>query len=157
MKRKISIILFLAATMSMSFSSCKGDKDDSPSSSRISTVTTEKVTKAATTKKSIDTSSYTDKSSSKSDYSSKSDEEYYCMGKNDTCKNKTSDPYDLYCHSCDPDDNNIEGDQSKKSYGSGGSIIDNDYDNDIDEDDWEKAWGDYMDDKLDDYDYYYGY
>ncbi|MEE5992414.1 MAG: hypothetical protein V3G42_04145 [Oscillospiraceae bacterium] len=78
--------------------------------------------------------------------------EYWCMGKNDTCKNKTYSPSDLYCHSCDPDDNNIEGDQSK-SYGAGGEVIDNDYDGDIDNDDWEKAWGDYLDDKYDDYGY----
>ena len=34
---------------------------------------------------------------------------YYCMGKNDTCKNKTNNKYDLYCSSCDPDGDNIEG------------------------------------------------
>lgn len=34
---------------------------------------------------------------------------YYCMGKNDTCPNKTKSAYDLYCHSCDPDGDNIEG------------------------------------------------
>ena len=81
------------------------------------------------------------------------DGEYYCMGKNDTCNNKTYSPTDLYCHSCDPDDNNVEGDQSKKSYGDGGEVIDNDYDNDIDEDDWEKAWGDFLDDEYDKYGY----
>ncbi|MCM1132668.1 MAG: hypothetical protein NC340_04260 [Ruminococcus flavefaciens] len=42
---------------------------------------------------------------------SQSGGEFYCMGKNDTCKNKTSDPFDFYCYSCDPDNNNIEGDQ----------------------------------------------
>ena len=40
---------------------------------------------------------------------SNSVESYYCMGKNDTCKNKTYDPYDFYCSSCDPDNDNIEG------------------------------------------------
>lgn len=35
--------------------------------------------------------------------------EYYCMGKNDTCPNKTKNAYDLYCNSCDPDGDNIEG------------------------------------------------
>lgn len=34
---------------------------------------------------------------------------YWCMGKNDTCKNKTTSPTDLYCSSCDPDGDNIEG------------------------------------------------
>lgn len=35
--------------------------------------------------------------------------DYYCMGKNDTCPNKTNNKYDLYCSSCDPDGDNIEG------------------------------------------------
>lgn len=34
---------------------------------------------------------------------------YYCMGKNDTCSNKTKNTYDLYCNSCDPDGDNVEG------------------------------------------------
>ena len=34
---------------------------------------------------------------------------FWCMGKNDTCQNKTSSPTDLYCSSCDPDGDNIEG------------------------------------------------
>lgn len=34
---------------------------------------------------------------------------YYCMGKNDTCRNKTNNKYDLYCSSCDPDGDNVEG------------------------------------------------
>jgi hypothetical protein len=71
------------------------------------------------------------------------------MGKNDTCSNKTSSAYDLYCHSCDPDDNNIEGDQSK----SNDYVDDYDYDGDVDGDDWEDAWSDYLDDKY----YEYGY
>ena len=35
--------------------------------------------------------------------------EYWCMGKGDTCHNKTNSPYDLYCNECDPDNDNIEG------------------------------------------------
>ncbi|MCH5187830.1 MAG: hypothetical protein J1F63_05460 [Oscillospiraceae bacterium] len=35
--------------------------------------------------------------------------EFYCMGKNDTCPNKTYSPLDLFCDSCDPDGDNIEG------------------------------------------------
>lgn len=154
MKRKIFVMLLAALTMNISFCSCD-ENDKNSSSTSTKTTSTEDVTESAATKKSTDISANADESSSKSDYSSqKADESYYCMGKNDTCTNKTSDPYDFYCHSCDPDDNNIEGDQSKKSYGSGGAIIDNDYDNDIDEDDWEKAWDDYLNDKLNDYDYY---
>lgn len=34
---------------------------------------------------------------------------YWCLGKGDTCKNKTKDAADLYCSSCDPDGDNIEG------------------------------------------------
>lgn len=35
--------------------------------------------------------------------------EYWCMGKGDTCQNKTYSAYDFYCSSCDPDGDNIEG------------------------------------------------
>ncbi len=35
--------------------------------------------------------------------------DYYCMGKGDTCPNKTHNAYDLFCDSCDPDNDNIEG------------------------------------------------
>ena len=34
---------------------------------------------------------------------------YYCLGKNDTCNNKTYNCHDKYCDSCDPDGDNIEG------------------------------------------------
>ena len=35
--------------------------------------------------------------------------EYWCMGKGDTCQNRTYSPYDLYCSACDPNEDNIEG------------------------------------------------
>lgn len=35
--------------------------------------------------------------------------EYWCMGKNDTCQNKTTSPDDFFCDECDPDGDNIEG------------------------------------------------
>lgn len=34
---------------------------------------------------------------------------YPCLGKNNTCKNITDSPTDLYCDTCDPDRDNIEG------------------------------------------------
>lgn len=37
------------------------------------------------------------------------DDEFWCMGKNDTCKNKTSSAYQFYCRTCDPNGDNIEG------------------------------------------------
>ena len=43
------------------------------------------------------------------DYSYNDGGEYYCMGKNDTCPNKTKNAYDLYCSSCDPNGDNKEG------------------------------------------------
>lgn len=84
--------------------------------------------------------------------------EYYCMGKNDTCKNKTSSPTDLYCYSCDPDGNNIEGDQ-RKSNTHDGVVGDNDYDGDVDDEDFEDEWEDFLNDKMDENDggYYGGY
>ena len=33
---------------------------------------------------------------------------FWCMGKNDTCNNKTHNATDLYCSSCDRNDDNIE-------------------------------------------------
>lgn len=36
-------------------------------------------------------------------------EKYWCMGKNDTCQNKTTSPDDFFCDECDPDGDNIEG------------------------------------------------
>lgn len=77
--------------------------------------------------------------------------EYWCCGKNDTCKNKTYSPTDLYCHSCDPDDNNIEGDQRKSSGSSkkgSGEIKDTNGNGKVDEDDWEKAWKDYLNEHM---------
>ncbi len=43
------------------------------------------------------------------DYGDDDGGDYYCMGKNDTCPNKTHNKYDLYCDSCDPDGDNVEG------------------------------------------------
>ena len=43
------------------------------------------------------------------DYGDDDGGSYYCMGKNDTCPNKTNNKYDLYCNSCDPDGDNVEG------------------------------------------------
>ena len=43
------------------------------------------------------------------DYTVDDGGEYYCMGKNDTCPNKTKNAYDLFCSACDPDGDNIEG------------------------------------------------
>lgn len=34
--------------------------------------------------------------------------EFWCMGKNDTCENKTFEATDLFCNSCDSNKNNIE-------------------------------------------------
>ena len=84
-------------------------------------------------------------SSKKSSSDSLRDGEYWCMGKGDTCKNKTYSPTDLYCHSCDPDDNNIEGDQRKKS---SGEVKDYNGNGKVDENDWEKAWKKFLNEKM---------
>ena len=47
--------------------------------------------------------------SSSSSSSSSGTESYYCMGKHNTCPNKTYSPWDFYCSSCDPDGDNKEG------------------------------------------------
>lgn len=89
--------------------------------------------------------------SKKSSSDSLRDGEYWCCGKGDTCRNKTYSPTDLYCHSCDPDDNNIEGDQRKSSGSSkkgSGEIKDTNGNGKVDEDDWEKAWKDYLNEHM---------
>ena len=43
------------------------------------------------------------------DYNYNDGGSYYCMGKNDTCSRKTNNAYDLFCGSCDPDGDNVEG------------------------------------------------
>ncbi len=114
MRKRILAILTtgIMALSAAAMTSC--DKDNSTDSGTQSEIST---TKAVTTKSTTSTSkkesktSSTSKSSSNSKDTSTKKETYYCMGKNDTCNNKTSDPYDFYCHSCDPDNNNIEGDQ----------------------------------------------
>lgn len=73
--------------------------------------------------------------------------EFWCMGKNDKCKNKTYSATDLYCYSCDPDNNNIEGDQRT----SDGKVGDNNGNGRIDTDDWEKEWEDTLDAMYDKY------
>jgi len=35
--------------------------------------------------------------------------DYWCMGKHDTCQNKTDSPDDFFCDECDPNRDNIEG------------------------------------------------
>lgn len=56
-----------------------------------------------------DGQSSSSKSSSSSSSSSSGKESYYCMGKHNTCPNKTYSPWDFYCSSCDPDGDNKEG------------------------------------------------
>ncbi len=43
------------------------------------------------------------------DYNYDDGNTYFCMGKGDTCNNKTRNAYDMYCSSCDPDGDNREG------------------------------------------------
>lgn len=146
MKRTIFIAVFIAALM---LSSCTDVKDYDTGAQTDSEASNNNV--AVEPDISVSDDNNYDYTYSYDDDESES-EGYYCMGKNDTCNNKTSSPYDLYCYSCDPDNNNIEGDQSD------GIVGDNDHDYDIDEDDWEDEWNNYLDEKLDDYDEYdHGY
>lgn len=157
MFEKLYLPLLIIAVISLT--AC-GTEDSSYSESETTTaeITTAEITTVETTTAEITTTekkSYEVKSPSYSKAESE-DDGYYCMGKGDTCNNKTSDPFDLYCYSCDPDGNNIEGDQRNSK--SDGYVGDNDYDGDIDYSDWESEWNAYLDDKLNDYDYgYYGY
>lgn len=157
-------------TGSGSLSDASSSYEDSSSSSESasdSSSSSESASDSSSSSKSDSSSSSSSKSSSGSNAASvgkaaNDDDlgagEYYCMGKNDTCKNKTSSPTDLYCYSCDPDGNNIEGDQ-RKSNTHDGVVGDNDYDGDVDDEDFEDEWEDFLNDKMDENDggYYGGY
>lgn len=52
---------------------------------------------------------YPQERESSSDSTSNNTGEYWCMGKNDTCQNKTTSPDDFFCDECDPNGDNIEG------------------------------------------------
>ncbi len=153
---KHMIVMLSIVISSVSMTACEIDDSESSSSESSVVVTTTKKEESRTSVDDATKSEYSDGSSEKS-YSDSSNtkkeskEEYYCMGKGDTCKNKTSDPSDLYCYSCDPDGNNIEGDQRGSK--SDGHVGDNDYDGDIDTDDWEDEWNNFLNDKLDNYGY----
>lgn len=137
------MMIMLAFGMCMSITACGGSESTSAQEAKTETATeetTEKAVEEATTEEET-----IKKETTKISSSSKKEEEFYCMGKNDTCTNKTSSAWDLYCYSCDPDDNNIEGDQSD------GEIGDNNYDGYVDEEDWEIEWNEYLNDKLADY------
>lgn len=146
---RIFRIILTAIALSAAITMAGCNVEDNPliyrnDSSTVESSEADKTTTAATTSE----KEYK-KENNNNNYDEPDNDGFYCMGKNDTCTNKTYDASDLYCHSCDPDNNNIEGDQSD------GVIGDNDFDNDIDEDDWETEWGNYLDDKFDDYDYGY--
>lgn len=49
-----------------------------------------------------------EKSYSSKDSGSSSEGEFWCMGKNDTCQNKTSSPTVFFCEECDRNRDNIE-------------------------------------------------
>ena len=145
----------VALSLSVLLTAC--DENTSSKTNNTTTTTTKATTNTTKNQSFNDAgnkSNSNPKSNSKSNNSnsSLSSGEYWCMGKGDTCKNKTSSPTDLYCYSCDPDNNNIEGDQrSNKSYGNKGKVKDNNYDGKVNGDDWEKAWKDYLNDKYNDY------
>lgn len=110
MKRILISALILGMCISMA--GCTGNQNSSVAEKATEAVT-KAVTEKATTKAKV---SATEAKKVDYDYDNDNDydydndvEEYYCMGKNDTCPNKTSSPWDLYCHSCDPDNDNIEG------------------------------------------------
>ena len=154
MKKKVFSIM-VALSLSVLLTAC--DENTSSKTNNTTTTTTKATTNTTKNQSFNDAgnkSNSNPKSNSKSNNSnsSLSSGEYWCMGKGDTCKNKTSSPTDLYCYSCDPDNNNIEGDQrSNKSYGNKGKVKDNNYDGKVNGDDWEKAWKDYLNDKYNDY------
>ncbi|MDE5769710.1 MAG: hypothetical protein K2H29_05140 [Oscillospiraceae bacterium] len=99
-------IMFGAVCLAMiCMTACGGDIDANQSEFLDEEVTEQMTTVVPEIKTEKSTKIKTNDTISKSD----SVESYYCMGKHDTCNNKTYDPYDFYCSSCDPDNDNIEG------------------------------------------------
>ena len=129
------VFLAVSAALLAAMTGCgSSGTADSAETTAVTEATTEQKTEAETeSAKQDDTKKVA--SADKADSDKSDDEEFWCMGKNDTCQNKTSSAYDLYCNACDPDDNNIEGDQSGDR--TDGAVGDNDYDGDVDNDDWE--------------------
>lgn len=154
MNIKRFVLICSLSIIAFSITGCDGgDSGESnyiqESEPQTTTTTVKKTSNDDTSSKTTTTKKTTTKDLN---YSSKDDEDtegFFCMGKGDTCTNKTYRATDLYCHSCDPDDNNIEGDQRK----SNGIVGDNNYDNNIDEKDWEIEWKGFLDDKFDEYGY----
>ncbi len=118
--KKRNVLSFVAICLIiltlLSLVSCADDTKKKSSSTYSSSYNSDKKTDSSTKS---DSSSSTNSSSSVNDwmkdqaegkdYSSDDGGTYYCMGKNDTCPNKTKNAYDLYCDSCDPDGDNKEG------------------------------------------------
>lgn len=122
MKKLVSIIIVVCLTLVLF--GCTTDSGSSTSNNYTTTTNySSSYSKSSGYSKSSSSSSYSKSSCySKDDvnswmkdqaagknYSYDDGGEYYCMGKNNTCRNKTKNAYDLYCNSCDPNGDNVEG------------------------------------------------
>jgi len=79
----------------------------SKESSKKAKTTTEATTRSTTKKTSSSKTGSWNSANVKDDGTGQGP--YYCYGKNNTCNNKTKNYRDLYCDSCDPDGDNVEG------------------------------------------------
>ncbi|MDE6656954.1 MAG: hypothetical protein K2J88_00015 [Oscillospiraceae bacterium] len=104
------IMLGMICFVLLSMTAC-GNDSNSANVSENTEIITEQITEPMTTvKKTTSATTFQEiKTKTNNTVSNADSESYYCMGKNDTCPNKTYDPYDFYCSSCDPDNDNIEG------------------------------------------------
>ncbi len=109
---KIWAIVLVLILLLLMLVNCSSDSDSYEASSSYT------VHSSSSGKKTTDYSYKTTTPSSKKSYDTYDgyddgdglkEGEYYCMGKNDTCPNKTYSPYDFFCSRCDPDGDNIEG------------------------------------------------
>lgn len=110
MNRKNFLASAMVVCMSLVIGCSSNSKDTVKSSSAQSSSSSSTTSsKPSTSTGSSSSSSKSSSSSSSSSSKSNSSETYWCMGKGDTCQNKTYSPIDFYCNSCDPDNDNREG------------------------------------------------
>lgn len=99
MKKSFLLILVVLLVATTLF----GCSQSSPTSTPVETTIG-----IPSTNNSTESSEDSIKPSANSNSSSSSEGKFWCMGKNDTCQNKTSDPSDLFCSSCDKNNDDIE-------------------------------------------------
>ncbi len=107
MKKLVSIIIVVCLTLVLF--GCTTDSGSSTSNNYTTTTNYSSSYSKSSGYSKDDVNSWMKDQAAGKNYSYDDGGEYYCMGKNNTCRNKTKNAYDLYCNSCDPNGDNVEG------------------------------------------------